>query len=62
MDVADDITANSFIELLYQTLTHHAQVLPEGWIEHFHKQRLVFNELLARVACHHSTCYCVPSC
>ena len=61
MDVADDVATDSGIELLHQTLPHHAQVLPKCWGKHFHIQRLVFYEPLASEACHRCACYRRPS-
>ena len=61
MDVADDETTDSCIELLHQTLPHHAQVLSKCRVKHFHKQRLVFYEPLAGEACHRCACYRRPN-
>ena len=61
VDVADDVATDSGIELLHQTLPHHAQVLPKCRVKHFHKQRLVFYEPLARVACDSGTGNDLPS-
>ena len=60
VDVADDVATDSGIELLHQTLPHHAQVLPKCRVKHFHIQRLVFYEPLAGEACHRCACYRRP--
>ena len=61
MDVGDDETTDSCIELLHQTLPHHAQVLSKCRVKHFHKQRLVFYEPLAGEACDSGTGNDLPS-
>ena len=61
VDVADDVATDSGIELLHQTLPHHAQVLSKCRVKHFHIQRLVFYEPLARVACDSGTGNGLPS-